>query len=234
MIEYIPIATTLFGLFFLYEITGHYQQRKTAYLRWWALGVLTFIIGTATESWNALVGWQPLNFRLWYVSGALLGGYPLAQGSVYLLMPEKFARSTSLLLGGLIVVAGTCVFLSPLELPPDFSGKLSGSVLGWKWVRGFSPLINLYAFVFLVGGAAFSAWKYAAQSDQAARFKGNLLIAVGALLPGVGGTFTRMGYVNVLFVTELIGLVLIYLGYRVIKQRKTVELAGERLEALAS
>jgi len=39
-------------------------------------------------------------------------------------------------------------------------------------------------------------------------------------LPGIGGTFTRMGYVNVLFVTELTGLILIYIGYRIIKMDK--------------
>jgi hypothetical protein len=54
----------------------------------------------------------------------------------------------------------------------------------------------------------------------AARYKGNILIAIGGLLPGIGGTFTRMGYVNVLFITELMGLILIYVGYRIIKEGK--------------
>ncbi len=45
---------------------------------------------------------------------------------------------------------------------------------------------------------------------------GNWLIAVGGLLPGIGGSFTRAGYVEVLYVTELIGLILIWLGYRAI------------------
>ena len=42
---------------------------------------------------------------------------------------------------------------------------------------------------------------------------GNTLIAIGALLPGIGGAFTRAGYVEVLYVTELVGLVLIWAGY---------------------
>ena len=40
------------------------------------------------------------------------------------------------------------------------------------------------------------------------------LICVGAVLPGIGGSMTRAGYVEVLYVTELIGLILIYAGYR--------------------
>jgi hypothetical protein len=50
---------------------------------------------------------------------------------------------------------------------------------------------------------------------------GNWLIALGALLPGIGGAFTRMGYVEVLFVTEFFGIVLIWAGYRAMTQKQT-------------
>jgi hypothetical protein len=40
------------------------------------------------------------------------------------------------------------------------------------------------------------------------------LIAVGAILPGIGGAFTRFGHTEVLYVTELLGLLFIYAGYR--------------------
>jgi hypothetical protein len=78
----------------------------------------------------------------------------------------------------------------------------------------FSPFINLYAAIFLIGGAAWSAWRF--RSDPTARHRvvGNVYIAVGALLPGIGGTATRLGHTEVLYVTELIGLVLIWTGYR--------------------
>jgi len=53
------------------------------------------------------------------------------------------------------------------------------------------------------------------------RFLGNIYIAVGALLPGIGGTFTRFGYIEVLYVTEFLGLLAIYFGYRTIKKDPT-------------
>ena len=43
---------------------------------------------------------------------------------------------------------------------------------------------------------------------------GNVVIAVGAILPGIGGSFTRAGYTEVLYVTEFVGIILIYAGYR--------------------
>ena len=218
-IEYIPIITTLFAIFFTYEIYSHYQYKKTKYLLWWTIGVLTFGLGTLAESINVLIGWSEVNFKYWYITGALLGGFPLAQGSVYLLMNKKFADYTSRFFILFISLAAICVILSPLSIADDFDGKLSGSVFTWKWVRNFSPLINSYAFIFLVGGAVYSAYKYY-RSGKEKRFIGNTYIAIGGLLPGIGGTFTRMGYVSVLYVTELLGLLLIYLGYRLIKKDK--------------
>jgi hypothetical protein len=81
----------------------------------------------------------------------------------------------------------------------------------------------------LVGGAVYSAVYYFKKSDRQAQFKGNIFIAIGGLLPGIGGTFTRMGYVEVLFVTELMGLLLIYFGYRIIKKNKMIVIKLESL-----
>ena len=219
-IEYIPIFTTLFSAYFFREIFRHYQYRKTTYLLWWSLGVLTFGLGTVAESINILIGWSIPNVRYWYIVGALLGGFPLAQGSVYLLMKKRFANISSVFFVSLIIVSSVFVILTPIIIPDNFDYKLTGKVFEWKWVRYFSPLINLYAFVFLVGGAIYSAIKYYRQGIKEAPFRGNIFIAIGGLLPGIGGSFTRAGYVEVLYVTEFIGLILIYCGYRIIKINK--------------
>ena len=84
----------------------------------------------------------------------------------------------------------------------------------WQQVRLFSPFINTYAFIFLVGGAVLSAWRFRSHAALKHRFIGNVFIAVGALLPGIGGMATRMGHTEVLYVMELIGLMLIWAGYR--------------------
>lgn len=218
MIEFIPIITTLFSVYFLVVIYQHWKAKPKPYLLWWTLGVFTFGFGTATESVNFLFGWSEINFRLWYISGALLGGFPLAQGTVYLLMSKKFAQYSTIVIVSIVVIASVFVMLSPVTLPADFAGKLGGKILDWQWVRLFSPVINVYSFIFLVGGAFYSAIVYARQGDKEKRFLGNIFIAIGALLPGIGGSFTRAGYVNVLFVTELLGLLLIFAGYQVMKR----------------
>ena len=218
-IEYIPIATTLFSIFFVREIYLHYKERRTKYLLWWTIGVLTFGLGTLSESVHALFGWNEINLKFWYIVGALLGGFPLAQGSVYLLMNRKFAHLTSITFIGFILVASYYVIKTPVLIPENFDFRLTGAVFEWEWVRDFSPIINIYSFLFLFGGAIYSATKYYGLKDRKAHFKGNIYIALGALLPGIGGTFTRMGYVEVLFITELLGLLLIYFGYKIIRNK---------------
>jgi len=223
MIDYIPIFTTILSLYFFIEIFKHYFSKRKKYLLWWMLGVVTFGLGTLSESFHALIGYNELNLRFWYIIGALLGGFPLAQGTVYLLFSKKFADRTTFFFVAYIIVAAIFVMLAPISITENFDGRLTGKVFEWSWVRLFSPLINLYAFLFLVGGAIYSAYKYFKMKNLQYRVYGNAAIAIGGILPGIGGSFTRAGYVEVLFVTELIGLALIYLGYKVIKHNSRIQ-----------
>jgi hypothetical protein len=218
MVYYIPILTTLFSAFFLSRIVPHYLLKRSPYLLWWTMGVLTFGLGTLTESINAIFGWSEWNTKIWYIFGALLGGYPLAQGTIYLLMKKRFANISAVLCSTVILIAAVCVLFSPIALPEGFDQRLTGRVFAWQWVRGFSPLLNLYAFIFLFGGAVYSAIQYFAIEKGRTRFLGNILIAIGAFLPGIGGTFTRFGYVEVLYITEFIGLTFIYFGYDMMRK----------------
>jgi hypothetical protein len=214
-IHYIPIVTTALALPFALEIYRRYRQHPDRlHLLWWAIGILTYGVGTTTEALTRLVGWNEPTFRAWYISGALLGGAPLAQGTVYLLLSKRTAHVLTTLLVSYVAIASVFVILSPINLDLVETHRLSGRVLAWSWVRLFSPVVNIYAVVFLIGGAILSALRYIGNPATRHRVYANVLIAVGAILPGIGGTATRMGYVEVLYVTELVGLILTWWGYR--------------------
>ena len=213
-VDYVPILTTVLAAGFSSAVFLRWRSRKPApHLLWWALGIALYGVGTFAESWTTLFGWQEPVFRLWYVAGALLGAAPLAQGTVYLLLPRRTADVMASILLAVVAVAATAVWLSPVDVASADPHGLSGRVLEWQWVRGFSPFVNLYAVIFLVGGAVVSAWRYRGEPAQRHRFVGNVLIAVGAILPGIGGVSARMGHTEVLYVTELVGIVLIWGGY---------------------
>lgn len=222
-IHKIPILTTLLSAFFFVKIYQHWDSKgRPDYLLWWTLGVLFYGLGTLTESIVGLFGWSVPVFKAWYILGALLGGFPLAQGSVYLM----FSKQTADIMGGVvvavIVIASVLVLLSPINYELVEPTRLTGRVLGWSKVRLITPFVNIYAFIFLVGGAFYSAYKYSKEAVYRNRFLGNLFIAFGGLLPGIGGSFTKFGYTEVLYVTELLGIILIYMGYITIRKDKTL------------
>lgn len=214
-VSYIPIITTVVALLFAPRVYRRWKERRSGpHLLWWAAGILIYGVGTFTEAFTTLFGWNEWVFRSWYISGALLGGAPLAQGTVYLLLKRRTANVLAVLLVSFVVVASVGVLMTPIDLALVESHRLTGSVMEWQQVRLFSPFINTYAFIFLVGGAVLSAWRFRKHSALKHRFIGNVYIAVGALLPGIGGMATRMGHTEVLYVMELIGLLLIWTGYR--------------------
>ena len=215
LVHYIPIVTTILAVPFAVEIYRRYRAHPDRlHLLWWAIGIATYGVGTFTEATTTLVGWNEPTFRAWYISGALLGGAPLAQGTVYLLLGKRTAHLLTTILIAYVAVASVFVVLSPIDYSQVEAHRLTGRVLEWQWVRAFSPLVNLYAVVFLIGGAILSALRYSADPSTRHRVYANVLIATGAILPGIGGTATRLGYVEVLYVTELAGLILTWMGYR--------------------
>lgn len=213
-VHFVPIITTVVSLAFAGVMTVRWLDRRTPHLLWWTIGMLTYGAGTITESATTLFGWSEPVFRAWYITGALLGGAPLAQGSVYLHLGRRTANRLTVLVGSVIVVASACVLAAPIDYALVEPFRLSGRVFEWRWVRLFSPFINLYAVIFLVGGAIVSAMRYRRTRETYHRFVGNVCIAVGGILPGIGGAFTRFGHTEVLYVTELLGLLVIYLGFR--------------------
>lgn len=216
-VHYLPILTTCVAAVFTVALYKRWRLKPNAfYLMWWMIGVAMYGVGTLTESITTVFSWNLITFKAWYISGALLGGAPLAQGTVYLLFSKKTAHRMSAVLILTVLVAAGFVIASPVSMILVEPHRLSGAVMEWDWVRLFSPFINIYAFIFLVGGAVWSAIGYARRREtDPKRVWGNVFIAVGALLPGIGGASARMGHVEVLYVTELIGLILIWTGYAV-------------------
>jgi hypothetical protein len=214
-VHYVPIVTTILAVPFALEIFARYRRHpERLHLLWWALGIATYGVGTFTEAVTTLAGWNEPTFRAWYISGALLGGAPLAQGTVYLLLSRRTAHALTAVLLTFVVIAAVAVMMSPIDYTQVEPHRLTGRVLEWQWVRAFSPFVNMYAVIFLIGGAILSAMRYSADPATRHRVIANVLIAAGAILPGIGGTATRMGYTEVLYVTELAGLLLTWMGYR--------------------
>lgn len=218
LIHYLPLVTTGVAAAFAVVLFRHWRSRPQAkYLAWWTAGVVMYGLGTLAESLTTVFGWSEPVFRMWYITGALMGGVLLAQGVVYLLASPRTANTLTVILVSYLAIATVVVLIAPVDAAASEPYRLSGEVFEWEWVRLLTPVVNLYAVFWLVGGAIWSAWRYfRTDVGTGRRVAGNVAIAVGAILPGIGGAAARTGRVEVLYVTELIGLLLIWAGYRII------------------
>ena len=211
IVYYLPIATTVLAAVFASRLLLRWRSRGGRHLLWWGIGVTCYGIGTALESAVTLVGNSMALTKAWYVAGAVLGAYPLAQGTVHLLFAPHKARILTLVSLPFVVVLALLVLFSPV-IPDNLEAvRPTGAILSWTWLRAMTPLVNGYAVVFLIGGATYSAIRDS-RSGHGHRAAGNSLIAIGAILPGISGAMAKTGFVEALYVGELVGLVLIWTG----------------------
>ena len=219
-VHYLPAATTVIAAAFFLTLFRKYRVRPTPHIGWWAAGVATYGAGTLLEAVITLAGNTVALTKLWYVAGAVLGAYPLAQGSLYLLYSRRFANRATVVSMPFVIVTALLVLFSPVVADALEPHRPSGALLAWDWVRLLTPFINTYAAFFLIGGAAVSACRFWNTTNAGHRAAGNALIAFGALLPAIGGTLARAGLLEALYVAEFIGLIFIWVGERTCAARR--------------
>ena len=215
-VHYLPIITTVLSAVFCAQLFRRFQLRRSgAHLLWWGAGVFAYGLGTALESAITLGGNSVFLNKSWYIAGALLGGYPLAQGTVFLLLKRNVAWTLTAITLPLVIILSALVVFSPVVIEAMENHRPSGAILAWQWIRVMTPIVNLYAAFFLIGGSILSSVRYRASRGpgDGSRAVGNSLIAFGALLPGIGGGMAKAGVVEALYIGELIGIVFIWSGY---------------------
>jgi hypothetical protein len=218
MNTWLPFTSSVISFIFAFFVFKRYLARRRPHLLLWGIGMTFYGIGGFCEGYYGAFGWSSLVFRLWYLCGAILVAAWLGQGTVYLLARRSWANGLMVLLGlgsvyGLIRVFGAQLDPSLMTSSVHTGSELSGHAIITPGVRILTPFFNLYGTVALVGGAAWSAWIFYRKRVLLHRTIGNILIAVGATLPAFGGAFSRFGVPGALYIGELLGAVLIFLGF---------------------
>jgi hypothetical protein len=218
MNTWLPFTSSVISFIFAFFVLKRYLERKGLHLLLWGIGLVFYGIGGFCEAYYGAFGWNALIFRLWYLFGAILVAAWLGQGTVYLLANRKWANGLMVLLAlgsvyGLIRVFGAQLDPSLMTTSVHTGSELSGHAIVTPGVRILTPFFNLYGTVTLVGGAAWSAWLFWRKRILLHRTIGNILIAVGAMAPAFGGTFSRFGLSGALYLGELLGAVLMFAGF---------------------
>ncbi len=225
LIGVIPLISAIITFVFAAILLNRWRHGRRLYTLFWGIGMTFYAIGGAMEAYYGFFGWNPLVFRLWYLFGAILVAAWLGQGTVFLLARRKVAWTLFYILAAASLYAVYKVFTAELDPSLMIEGELSGHAIVSPGVRILTPFFNIYGVVTLVGGALYSAWLFWRKRVLLNRTIGNILIAVGALAPAFGGAFQRFGVPYTLYFGELIGAILMFIGFmyaiRPVPKRKT-------------
>ena len=216
----LPFLSTLVTFAFAAAVLTRFLKRRGLHLLLWTIGLLFYGMGTLSE---VVLGFtfSGLMLKLWYLSGAMLTAAWLGLGTFHLLVRK---RGVALTLTGVLAVlsllAATLVLLAPLTTAASSYNVTLPISSQYKDIltRGgltivLTILLNIYGTLTLVGGAVYSAVIFWRKRVLLNRMIGNLLIAAGAIAPAMAGSFVRLGLPDLLYLSELIGVVLMYIGF---------------------
>jgi hypothetical protein len=193
----------------------------------WAGAFLLFTIAAACEVIGSAVGWSLILARVYYLTGAVLVVGVLALGELYLLLPGRMPSITPGVSLLIIAVATTAVWSAPID-----PARLPTA--GWQalergpFLVALAAMLNAGGTIVLVGGALFSAWKLRASGGSGERAAGCVLIAVGTVVVALGGTLTRFGRPEYLYLPMALGIAIIFSGVMVTRQPQSARATTRR------
>jgi hypothetical protein len=193
----------------------------------WAGAFLLFAIAAACEVIGSTTSWSPSLARVYYLAGAVLVVGVLALGELYLLLPGRMPAITPGVALLVVAVSATAVWSAPIDwarLP----------TAGWQalergpFLVALAATLNAGGTIVLVSGALYSAWKLRAAGGSGQRAVGCVLIAIGTFVVASGGTLTRFGRPEYLYLPMTLGIAIIFSGVVVTRQPQSTPVTARR------
>jgi len=216
----LPFLSTLVTFAFAAAVFRRYLLRRGPHLFLWSIGLLWYGAGTLAE---VILGFTFSGFmlKLWYLGGAMLTAAWLGQGTVHLLVRKPgVAKTMTWILAAVSLLAAFLVFgaqMTPAAVSYDVTQPISAQYKDILTRGGLTIvltiLLNIYGTLTLVGGAIYSAFIFWRKRVLFNRMVGNVLIAIGAMAPAMAGSFIKLGLPDLLYLSELIGVMLMYVGF---------------------
>jgi len=207
------LIATVVSLAFALVVYRQYVSRLRPYQLVWSMALLIFALGTFCQFVAEQHGWSDSIYRVWYYTGAMLAAAYFGQGTVYLIAPRALAHGSMAVLVALSLEGLGLAMTVPVNMTSALDhGAITGNGFPLFMLFFLIPL-NTYGTVALVGGALWSVVKLWPKPPLRRRALGTLLIAVGGIVVALGGTADRLGVPGLLYLTELLGVVIIFVGY---------------------
>jgi len=211
---------TLASAAFAVVALWHYWRQRKTFLLVWSLALTTYVISAGCELALTITGqWTAPLYIIWYLTGAMLGAVYFGQGTAYFLLPRPRAHAFMVVVLLLSAYGVVLTLTTPLNLSavypaiPSGAGYPSIREAGFDTPRWLTPFLNTYGFLWLNGGALYSAVQLARKRMEKHRVLANALIAAGGTTVGVISTLNRFGHHEFQYVGETIGIVLMFSGF---------------------
>jgi hypothetical protein len=209
----LSLATVAASLLLTVWIGRQWLARRRPHQLAWSVAFTLFTIGVACQLAASLLGWSGPLYRVWYLSGALLAAAWLGHGTVLLLASARSGRVLTLVLSAASLVAGVIVLAAPIDLALGTAGGPASGAGFPGQVRLLTPIFNVYGTGALVIGSALSLSNYLWSGGNGRRTAGTAVIGGGVLVIALGGTLSRAGMHEALYVSELVALLIILAGF---------------------
>ena len=207
----VPLLSAAVSAVFAIVVLLQYARRRRRYQLVWGTGLAMFSIAATAGFLARSGGATAVEYRVFYLFGAILNVAWLAAGTVALLARR---RVTDFTLAGVLAFSAVST-LVVLSSPVDLSAAIDTG-RGFQDVPGPRILAAVgsgLGTVVLVGGALLSGWGFARRGHQARRALANVIIAAGVIITAAGGTATFSGASGVVELSNLIGITVMFLGF---------------------
>ena len=219
MIHVLPFISTLVVFVFAFFVLQRYRQRGGMHTLLWGLGFVMYGLGTFSEAYLAF-GYSSFILHSWYLFGAILTPAWLGQGTIFLLIRRRNVANILLIV---LIVASLFTALHVFSLPTKdalydvakpVSSQYKDIMERTSLTTTLLAIFAAYGTLALVGGALYSAYIFWRKRILPHRVLGNVLLAAGALSPALGGVLVARGLGDFLFISELLGAIVMFIGFR--------------------
>ena len=212
-----PLAAALVAVLFSVALVRRYAARRQSYEVIWALALLMYAAASLAVAFGVANGWTSGEFRIYWALGAVLNVPFLAQGELDLLIPRRGVRWALYVLLAFI----TAYTIAVVRTAEIHTAALTQDLPSGKEVFGdgtaahrLPQLIAIPAYLVLVGGTLWSAWRMRRRPELRDRFWGTLLIAFGAtIIAGFGSAFAALGDLAPFSISLLVGIAVMFIGF---------------------
>ena len=215
-----PLLAAAVAAVFAAQLLRRFAARRRPFEGLWAVALAMFAVASFAMFLGVATGWSPMEYRVYWLLGAVLNVPYLFAGELYLLSRRRVVADWALA----ALAVGTVFATWKVMAAPVSVAALEKALPLGKQVFGDESaayrIAQVYAFpayFLLLGGIVWSAWHMRGRPELRSRTAGTLSIAVGATIVAIGsGIGAGFDIVPLFSVSLAAGVTVMYAGFRTV------------------